>query len=847
MTNIFNLNKLLIACCCLLSVFAQAQDLTQLSQNSNNVQQYLKFVPSNLNATNINPSDIPSEDVLRQMGLSEQEIKEAMDYKYQRGSYNPNFIDSSASDINQFQAKTFISSVNDSLFPFNDSIQYPIAKIYGQNFFRNNSVNFFFRTYDSQAPDNYLLGANDQLAISIWGLAEHNEMVVVNDKGYIQTKHAGRIYVGSKDLKTVKSLVRARMSNFFDLSKSQFDLTLNYSREISVNIIGEVFNPGSYTIPATNTAFNALVASGGPNQNGSVRHIYLIRDGQTIDSLDVYKFLFDPDYSKDLFVQNNDKLFVNTASELVEMKGEINRPYTYEIKAGDKLIDLIRYSGGFTKMAYTNGITVKRIEGNEINTITLDEVGLRHFTMRNGDEVIVSSIQGIPKNLVNIHSSVGVSGDYQLTKGERVYDMLLKSNSLNDDLFLKSAYLVRTDENFDKEYIIIDIAAVVADPTSSSNILIQEYDELFFLSKRDFMDEYEVTVSGGVRVPNTFSYGNGITISNIITMAGGLAPEASGGKIDVSRVLELDKETNALKAKKVLIRSFKISDDGQLSDEASNFELEPYDEIAVRTNSDFEEVRSVYITGEVEFPGKYSLTSKYETIASLIERAGGIRVTGDAQSTKMYRQLHVEEFQNNEIDFYDDDEEIINGFFSNGEFVQILPMNDEVKEKVSTIDKSYILKYTPVHLDLKRAIKFQKSKYNIVLNHLDSIHVPKTQDLVKITGALSNFDDNTISVPFVERRANYYINNFAGGFTKHNVKSNTLVISASGSVKKARDFGLFVVYPRVKPGSTIKVTEDIKIKRQKPEPVDWTRVLESTVTKISALASLYILYLSRQN
>jgi hypothetical protein len=72
------------------------------------------------------------------------------------------------------------------------------------------------------------------------------------------------------------------------------------------------------------------------------------------------------------------------------------------------------------------------------------------------------------------------------------------------------------------------------------------------------------------------------------------------------------------------------------------------------------------------------------------------------------------------------------------------------------------------------------------------------------------------------------------------------VISPSGKVSKAKDFGLFVLYPRVEMGSTIKLTEDIKIKRQKPEPVDWTRVLESTVTKISALASLYILYLSRQ-
>ena len=217
----------------------------------------------------------------------------------------------------------------------------------------------------------------------------------------------------------------------------------------------------------------------------------------------------------------------------------------------------------------------------------------------------------------------------------------------------------------------------------------------------------------------------------------------------------------------------------------------------------------------------------------------------DPNAVKMYRYTRVEENPNNEIDFYENDEEIINGFYSDGEFVQIIPMNEE-KDKMNKVSTTYIQKYTPIHLELERAMRSKKSKYNIVLNDRDSIYIPLTQDLVTITGALSNFDETSISAPFQRKRANYYINQFAGGFSKHNVKSNTLVISPSGKVTKAKDFGLFVLYPRVEMGSTIKLSEDIKIKRQKSDPVDWTRVLESTVTKISALASLYILYLSRQ-
>ena len=832
------MKKILILLIGLVSLHAHAQTIDQM-------QKYMRFVPSNMKASDINPSDIPSEDILRQMGLSDKEISEAMDYKYQRGKYNPNFIDTSSTETSLIQSDLLYNSMSDSLFELNDSIIYPLAKIYGQDFFRNNSISFYTRAYDNQAPDNYLLGENDELTISIWGLAEHSEVVTVSESGYINSSIAGRIYVGSKNFKTVKSLVRNRMNSFFDLKKSQFDLKLNYSRVISVNIIGEVFNPGSYSIPATNTLFNALVAAGGPSQIGSVRNIYLMRDGKTIDSLDVYKYLFDPSTSQDLFMQNNDYIYVPVASNVIDLKGEVNRPYSYEVKSGDKLVDLIKYAGGFTKMAYKNGITVKRIFNNSIKTITVDEVGTDNLDINNGDVITVNSIQGIPTDLVYVNSSTGVSGEYQFTEGERVYDMLLKSNSLSDDLFLESAYLVRTSKDFSKDYIVLDIEQIVHDPTSQFNILINEYDELFFLSNRDYRDDFEVTISGAVRLPNTFSFGVGITLADILMMSGGLAQEASGAKIDISRIVDYDADKNQIKSKRTLVRSFNISNDGKLSNEAMNFTLEPFDQVAVRVNPNYQKVRTITLSGEVKFPGVYSLISKDETVAEVIKRAGGLKISADMGAVKMYRYTKVEESPDNMIDFFEDDEEIVNGFFSEGEFVQIIPLNEE-KDKMNKLDKSFIDKYIPVHLELKKAMKYNNSKYNIVLNDMDSIHISAKQDLITITGALSNFEQTSISVPHLERRANYYINNYAGGFTKHNIKENTLVISPSGKVAKAKDFGLFILYPRVKMGSTIKITEDIKIKRQKPEPVDWTKVLESTVTKISALASLYILYLSRQ-
>jgi hypothetical protein len=95
--------------------------------------------------------------------------------------------------------------------------------------------------------------------------------------------------------------------------------------------------------------------------------------------------------------------------------------------------------------------------------------------------------------------------------------------------------------------------------------------------------------------------------------------------------------------------------------------------------------------------------------------------------------------------------------------------------------------------------------------------------------------------PFFDRRANYYVNNFAGGFSKDNKKSSTIVVYANGVSKKSINLGLFSISPKVKPGSTIKVVSEHKVKRRKKEDVDYNKHIESVITKITAIMSLYLL------
>ena len=147
-----------------------------------------------------------------------------------------------------------------------------------------------------------------------------------------------------------------------------------------------------------------------------------------------------------------------------------------------------------------------------------------------------------------------------------------------------------------------------------------------------------------------------------------------------------------------------------------------------------------------------------------------------------------------------------------------------------------------VYLDLRKALSSSGSKHNLVLLEHDSIIVPKIMDVVHITGELMNLDGTSISAPyFGARRANYYINNFAGGFTNKNRRSGTIVIYPNGITKQTKNLGLFKLYPKVKEGSTIKVVNKLEKIQSEKKPVDWNMAIENTMLKLTAVLSLWLL------
>ena len=183
-----------------------------------------------------------------------------------------------------------------------------------------------------------------------------------------------------------------------------------------------------------------------------------------------------------------------------------------------------------------------------------------------------------------------------------------------------------------------------------------------------------------------------------------------------------------------------------MSSEAQEFILQPFDQVFVRDNPDYEEPVNIVLAGEVKYPGTYSLLSKDEKISSVIKRAGGLTNYAYMDGAKMFRKFEVEKTDENDLNIPD---VLLDSILINAELSNIYNKELLNREQLKAKDFSYdSLMYDAVYFDLEKAISKSRSKHNLVLLEGDSVIIPKMLDVVQVTGDLHNINGSSISVPF---------------------------------------------------------------------------------------------------
>ncbi|MFT3902312.1 MAG: SLBB domain-containing protein [Niabella sp.] len=683
------------------------------------------------------------------------------------------------------------------------------SRIFGSAFFSGGGQTFE-PNLRLATPANYVIGPDDLLLLDLTGDNEASYKLLVSPEGYISLEYVGRIAVGGLTIEQAKSKIRATMSGTYPALQSgrtQIALTLGNIRSIKVAVNGEVTKPGTYTLPSVASVINALYASGGPGANGSFRNIQVIRGNQVVATLDVYDFLIEGVQTGNIRLQDQDVIHVPVYQTRVDVLGEVKRPAIYELRPEENLIDVLRYAGGFSEMAYKSRIRVFQNTATERKVLSKSISEFTSYKPKNGDQVFVDPILDRFENKVQVLGAVFRPGTYELTPGLSLAGLIKQADGLREDAFMPRGYIIRLNPDNTTSTVSFDVSKVVTG--GAGDITLKREDIVQVSSIFDLRDEYKVSIAGEIRIPGAFDYSTNMRVEDLIQMAGGFREGADPMNIEVSRRV---KGTDLTQQSAMVAYTFPVKINGDLSLSDSGFVLQPFDMVTVRPVAGYSLQKQVQIIGEVLRPGYYTIRAKNERISDLVNRAGGLTAFAFGEGASLKRPGSPANI-NKTLDAEEEDIRALN--------LKRMKRDSTFSDTMSVVAHHSDL----VGIKLDEILKNPRSRFDLILEEGDIIRVPSLLQTVKVTGEVLR----PINVVYVPGRSLRYYVQSAGGFTKRALKRGSFISYANGSVSGTRKALLFNDFPAVKPGSEITVP-------QKPERKGVS--FEGWVGLGSALASL---------
>jgi len=763
-----------------------------------------------------------------------------------------------------------------------DSLKKAEFAIYGHSMFTDKSLAVYRTTDGAQAPDTYVLGQGDEIHITIFGSSQTDIQQRIGHDGSIQPSGVAKLFLKGLSLAQARELIRKQLSSAYLYRGDQIAVTIVTARTIMVSVFGEAKMAGGFNLSALNSAFNALSAAGGVSDIGSVRNIQLIR-GNTRKSIDLYAFMNDPAIQFKFDLQNNDIIFIPVIQKLVTIGGAIIRPMSYEMLQNETLADLIRYAGGLKMNVFPSFVQIKRYENGEERLLewNLSEVmsGKVKVPLMNGDMVRLKAITKPMDQYVEVEGSVYYPGKFDLQANPTLSSVLdnakptfqaktdvlfidrMRQDSTVEllsvpfpdekagvpDFALKARDIVRVMNKVNyrdvdtlavsgnvrrpffkivglKDRVTVKQAIEMAgglrstaypvayifrrslfdskqmsyikvDLTQAENTELQAGDKLNVYDNSSYGTVGELKVFGAVKSPKGFTYDATMTLPDLIVNAGGFTVGAAFNRVEVFRTTLSPTEKT-----KLSMMTLEVDSNYQVIND-KNFRLQPYDQVVVRLTPEFTLARTVELNGQVKYPGVYVLETNQTQLSDIIKLAGGLLSDADPYGSSMFRTY---------------------------------------KERGN------------ISMNVMDAVRHPKStSQNPILFEGDVVNINRLENTVTILQngtrmaqySMNPAGDSIKNVVFHgRRRANWYVDNFAGGFQKEVDLNSVTVTFPNNQMQSTRHFLFFRTYPRVESGSTITM----QIKPPKPIEIankkfDWDATISRTMGALTTAFTLALL------
>ncbi|SFW31121.1 protein involved in polysaccharide export, contains SLBB domain of the beta-grasp fold [Prevotellaceae bacterium HUN156] len=676
-------------------------------------------------------------------------------------------------------------------------------QVFGRNIFNNPNLTFA-PNMNIATPQNYVLGPGDVLVVDIYGGSQESQKLTVSPEGDVYVPEFGPIQVSGLQIATAQSRIRSRLGKYFQ--GSSIRVTLAQTRSIQINVLGEVRVPGTYTLSSLSTVYHALYRAGGISNLGTLRNIKLYRQGRLVTVVDVYEFIFNGRLAGNVRLEDNDVIQVGTYDCLVDVDGHVKRPMTYELRQGETLSTLLKYSGGFSSDAYKNTVRVMRNSDKLKNVFNIDEFDFSSFGLRDGDVVSIEAISDLYDNMVQVNGAISRPGMYQL--GEKVYSvksLIERADGMIPEAMTNRAVLRRLKPNRTQEVLSINLEGIMAG--TEPDVPLQNEDVLFIPTIPEHQNLRTISIMGEVVFPGTYEYADSMTIENFILQAGGLTDAASVNKVDVSRTPH---DPHATSAGMDLKQTYTFTIDENFKFEKDkDFVLQPFDIVQVRKSPVYQDPITVSVGGEVLYRGDYTMERKNMRLSDLVKAAGGVIDGADIRGARLTRKMNEDE---------------------RARIRSIIRMARQTSDSSDSISLSKLAVRTtyPVGIHLDEALANPGTTKDIELMDGDELIIPRFNHTVRISGDVHT--PNTVA--FEEGKGYKYYIEQAGGFGDRAKKRSAYIVYQNGTMAIAKK-------AKIEPGCEIIVPS--KVKKEGSNVTQWLGVgtsLASLATMIATIANL---------
>src|SRR5262245_33613160 len=398
---------------------------------------------------------------------------------------------------------------------------------YGYSMFAGN-VSTFAPVDDIPVGPDYVLGPGDDVTINVWGALDSTLVRTVDRNGRIVLPKVGDLRIWGLTFSQADRLIRDELARYF--RGFQTSVTMGRLRTVSVHVVGEVCQPGVYTLSSLATVTNALYSAGGPTKLGSLREVRLLRGNVKVALIDLYDFIQRGRRTRDYRLESGDTVFVPTIGDVVAVSGEVKRPAIYEIASGTRLSDVVALSGGVTPTSYLKRVQIVRAPPNAERS-TLD-VDLTSFYLKGdeasnppinaGDLILIHPSDPRVYNVVKVEGAVRYPGAYELKPMMRI-GQLLPAEKLLREAYAERVEIARRRPDLSMEVLAVDLKKAWAGD-ASQDLLLKPLDEITV--RTELKAARTIELSGQVVRPGVYTISNGEKLSSVLERAGGFTDRA---------------------------------------------------------------------------------------------------------------------------------------------------------------------------------------------------------------------------------------------------------------------------------------------------------------------------------